>query len=61
MKNMELSISDISRSVGYDDPLLFSKTFHKLKGIPPSKYRKLLKEEGITHQNPCDSSLKYNL
>lgn len=39
--NKELSISDISRSVGYDDPLLFSKIFKKYKGISPKKYRSM--------------------
>ena len=40
MKNEALSIGDISRSVGYDDPLLFSKLFRKYKGLPPREYRK---------------------
>lgn len=40
MKNNSLTIGDISRSVGYDDPLLFSKMFTKIKGISPRKYRK---------------------
>ncbi|WP_433945054.1 AraC family transcriptional regulator [Paenibacillus sp. SN-8-1] len=39
MRNAELSIGDISRSVGYSDPLLFSKVFKKLKGISPKHYR----------------------
>lgn len=39
MKNKSLSISDISRSVGYDDPLLFSKLFKKFMGLSPKKYR----------------------
>ena len=40
MKNEALSIGDISRSVGYDDPLLFSKLFKRNKGMPPRVYRK---------------------
>ncbi|HEX3027822.1 MAG TPA: helix-turn-helix domain-containing protein, partial [Clostridia bacterium] len=40
MRNAALSLADISRSVGYEDPLLFSKTFRKLKGLPPREYRK---------------------
>jgi YesN/AraC family two-component response regulator len=40
MKNPNLSIGEISRSVGYDDPFLFSKMFKKIKGIPPRIYRK---------------------
>ena len=40
MKNSSLSIGDISRSVGYEDPLLFSKIFKKVKGVSPRDYRK---------------------
>lgn len=40
MNNQQLSISDISHSVGYSDPLLFSKMFKKVKGVSPSHYRK---------------------
>ena len=39
MKDRRLSIGDISRSVGYDNPLIFSKTFKKINGLSPSKYR----------------------
>lgn len=39
LKNASLSIGDVSRSVGYDDPLLFSKLFKRNKGIPPRQYR----------------------
>lgn len=37
-----LSIAHVAHSVGYDDPLLFSKMFKKCKGMPPSQYRKRL-------------------
>lgn len=40
MKNKDLSIGDISRSVGYDDPLHFSKIFKKSRQISPKEYRK---------------------
>lgn len=36
----ELSIQEIARSVGYEDALLFSKSFRKHNGVSPSKYRK---------------------
>lgn len=39
MKDKQLSIGDISRSIGYDNPLIFSKIFKKVNGISPSKYR----------------------
>ncbi|WP_158560278.1 AraC family transcriptional regulator [Paenibacillus contaminans] len=40
LENVSLSVGDISRSVGYDDPLVFSKMFTKLKGLSPRDYRK---------------------
>ncbi|NLV35725.1 MAG: AraC family transcriptional regulator [Clostridiaceae bacterium] len=40
MKNDTLTIGDISRSVGYEDPLLFSKLFKKHLGLSPTDYRK---------------------
>jgi AraC family transcriptional regulator of arabinose operon len=39
MKDPRLSITEISHSVGYNDPLLFSKMFKKVKGSSPSHYR----------------------
>ncbi|WP_313561259.1 AraC family transcriptional regulator [Ruminiclostridium cellobioparum] len=39
MRDRELAISDISRSVGYDDPLLFSKMFKRVKGKSPKQFR----------------------
>ena len=39
LKNPLLSIGDVARSVGYDDPLQFSKTFKKVKGVSPSQGR----------------------
>lgn len=39
MENRGLTISDISRSVGYDDTLGFSKIFKKEKGVSPKNYR----------------------
>ncbi|WP_246096110.1 AraC family transcriptional regulator [Paenibacillus sinopodophylli] len=42
MRNHQLSVSDISHSVGYADPLLFSKMFKKVKGESPTHYRRKL-------------------
>ncbi|GMK39170.1 AraC family transcriptional regulator [Paenibacillus sp. CCS19] len=39
MGHAELTIGDISRSVGYPDPLLFSKIFKKIMGSSPKLYR----------------------
>lgn len=42
LKNPKLSISDVSRSVGYEDPLQFSKIFKKIKGLAPKEYRRVM-------------------
>lgn len=42
MSNPELTVSEIARSVGYQDPLLFSKMFKKVKGTSPSHYRQTM-------------------
>jgi AraC family transcriptional regulator of arabinose operon len=42
LKNGELTIGDISRSVGYTDPLLFSKMFKKINKVSPKGYREQL-------------------
>lgn len=39
MRIPSLTIGDIARSVGYDDPLMFSKAFKKVKGQSPRGYR----------------------
>lgn len=36
-----LSIGDIARSTGYNDPLCFSKTFKRVMGVSPLNYRNL--------------------
>ena len=35
-----LSIAEVARSVGYEDPLVFSRVFRRVKGVPPSRWRK---------------------
>ncbi|MFI3255061.1 MAG: AraC family transcriptional regulator [Eubacteriales bacterium] len=37
----ELSIGEISVSVGYEDPFYFSRIFHQLMGQSPSEYRRI--------------------
>lgn len=38
LRNSDLTISNIANSVGYDDPLYFSRVFKKVKGVSPSMY-----------------------
>lgn len=40
LKNTDLSITAIANSMGFDNSLYFSKTFHKIKGMSPKDYRK---------------------
>lgn len=40
MPAASLTIGDIARSVGYKDPLMFSKAFKKAKGLSPRDFRK---------------------
>ncbi|HEY8422506.1 MAG TPA: AraC family transcriptional regulator [Thermoclostridium sp.] len=42
LHNSNLTIGDISRSVGYEDPLQFSKIFKKVKGMSPNQFRQKL-------------------
>lgn len=41
-----LSVTDIARSVGYDDALLFSRVFKSHTGVSPMEYRKGLASHG---------------
>ncbi|MCI9319241.1 MAG: AraC family transcriptional regulator [Lachnospiraceae bacterium] len=38
------TVTEIGHIVGYDNPLYFSRIFHKQKGFSPSDYRKRLKD-----------------
>lgn len=40
LKNTSLSVTAIANSVGFDNSLYFSKTFHRKKGMPPKEYRR---------------------
>ncbi|WP_068618058.1 AraC family transcriptional regulator [Paenibacillus tuaregi] len=45
LNNPLLSIVEVSHSVGYSDPLLFSKMFKRVKGHSPSHFRDGLKRD----------------
>lgn len=40
LETTDYSVNEIARIVGYDNPLYFSRLFHKQKGFSPSQYRK---------------------
>lgn len=40
LETTDYSVAQISESVGYDNPLYFSRLFHKQTGISPTDYRK---------------------
>ncbi len=40
LKQPDITITEIAHSVGFDDPLHFSRVFKRIKKIPPSEYRK---------------------
>jgi len=42
LRDMNLSVSEVSRQVGYDDPFQFSKLFKKRFGLSPRAARKAL-------------------
>lgn len=44
LENTEYNITEIAEAVGYDNPLYFSRLFHKHTGLSPSSYRKQRRE-----------------
>ncbi len=51
LQNEQLSVGDVARSVGYEDPLQFSKTFRKTKGDSPRQYKIKIKDLDQVPQN----------
>ena len=49
LENTEYNITEIAEAVGYDNPLYFSRLFHKHTGLSPSAYRKLRREQPTQH------------
>ena len=45
LRDTQLSVQEVSYSVGIDDPLYFSKIFRKLIGVSPRDYRNQQKKE----------------
>ena len=40
-----LTVSEVSASVGYRDPLYFSRIFRRRFGVPPTEYRKRVRAD----------------
>ncbi|MDO5435464.1 MAG: AraC family transcriptional regulator [Clostridia bacterium] len=45
MEESGMSLTDISRAVGYDALSSFSRAFRQIMGVPPQQYRKTQLEE----------------
>ena len=45
LKEGRLTVTEVAKSVGYEDPLLFSRMFRKQYGTAPREYRKDFAEE----------------
>jgi AraC-like DNA-binding protein len=43
LDNSGLSVMDVSREIGIEDPFYFSRVFHKMMQVSPSEYRKRLR------------------
>ncbi len=43
----EYTVTEVANSVGFSDPLYFSRAFKKIKGISPSAYQKEIENEEI--------------
>ena len=43
--NEAFSVGDVAQLVGYENPLYFSRLFHKTVGVPPSEYRRQVRAE----------------
>lgn len=47
LENTDYNITEIAEAIGYDNPLYFSRLFHKHTGLAPSAYRELRREQPI--------------
>lgn len=45
LETTNYSVTEIASIVGYDNPLYFSRLFHKMKGVSPSQFKKGLSPE----------------
>lgn len=45
LENTDMNVADVGKLCGYADPCYFSRTFKKVKGVTPLRYRYLFKLE----------------
>ncbi|MGI9291345.1 MAG: helix-turn-helix domain-containing protein [Gammaproteobacteria bacterium] len=45
MQNLDLSLADISRSIGFSDPSNFNRMFSRIGGLTPNQYRSKLNRD----------------
>lgn len=50
LENTDYTVTEIAEAVGYDNPLYFSRLFHKHTGTAPSAYRTLRRTQQPEHQ-----------
>ncbi|HOK99905.1 MAG TPA: AraC family transcriptional regulator, partial [Bacteroidales bacterium] len=48
LQRTDMTIAEIAFTIGYNDPLHFSKIFKRVVGMPPANYRKACKESKKT-------------
>ena len=44
LETSDATVAEISRIVGYENPMYFSRLFRKSKGLSPANYRKVYRE-----------------
>lgn len=52
LETTSYTVAEIGRIVGYENPLYFSRIFHKQKGFSPSEYRKQLSKKAVYNMHP---------
>lgn len=46
LRNSRLSVSEVANSVGFSDPLYFSRVFKELKGVAPTEFQQNYRKKG---------------
>jgi AraC-like DNA-binding protein len=49
LETSDFTITEIAHTLGYENPMYFSRVFHKAKGQSPSKYRKTYRSKLLDH------------